>query len=159
MARLHIPTGVRWSDMDAYGHVNNVQVLRLLEEARVQAFWIADHEEERVGSPSSAVIESRLGSDTLSIISRTEIEYLATIEYRRSPLDIQVWVSRLGGADLEVCYEIWTPAGVTPAVLYARATTTIVLVDAETMAPRRLRQYEREAWKPYLDEPIRFTRR
>ena len=29
---------LRWSDMDAYGHVNNVQYLRLLEEARITAF-------------------------------------------------------------------------------------------------------------------------
>jgi acyl-CoA thioester hydrolase len=159
VTRLHIPVGVRWSDLDAYGHVNNVQVLRLLEEARVQAFWIADHEEERGSSPSSAVIESKLGSDTLSIVSHTEIEYLTTIEYRRSPLDIQVWVSRLGGADLEVCYEIRTPVAVVPEVLYAKATTTIVLVDPASMRPRRMRENEREAWKPYLGEAITFKRR
>ncbi|HIZ99270.1 MAG TPA: thioesterase family protein, partial [Candidatus Janibacter merdipullorum] len=29
---------LRWGDMDAYGHVNNVQYHRLLEEARVRAF-------------------------------------------------------------------------------------------------------------------------
>ena len=29
---------LRWSDMDAYGHVNNVQFLRLLEDARVTGF-------------------------------------------------------------------------------------------------------------------------
>ena len=29
---------LRWGDMDAYGHVNNVTQLRLLEEARVRAF-------------------------------------------------------------------------------------------------------------------------
>ena len=28
----------RWADNDAYGHVNNVQFLRLLEDARVVAF-------------------------------------------------------------------------------------------------------------------------
>ncbi|MGL5850524.1 MAG: acyl-CoA thioesterase, partial [Phycicoccus sp.] len=31
--RVEVP--LRWSDMDAYGHVNNVQFLRLLEDARV----------------------------------------------------------------------------------------------------------------------------
>ena len=31
--RVEVP--LRWSDMDAYGHVNNVQYLRLLEDARV----------------------------------------------------------------------------------------------------------------------------
>ncbi|UTW10501.1 acyl-CoA thioesterase [Marinobacterium rhizophilum] len=30
----HLP--LRWGDMDAYGHINNVQYIRYLEEARVQ---------------------------------------------------------------------------------------------------------------------------
>ena len=33
MTRLHVPVPVRWADLDAYGHVNNVAVLRLLAEA------------------------------------------------------------------------------------------------------------------------------
>ncbi len=159
MTRLHIPVQLRWSDLDAYGHVNNVQVLRLLEEVRVQAFWLADDESERPGTPPTAVIDAKLGSDTLSIIARTEIEYLATIEYRRTPLDVQVWVGRLGGADLEVCYEICSPLGAEPFELYARASTTVAMVDAATMKPRRLLDHERAAWKPYLEEPVRFARR
>ncbi|MCU1414996.1 MAG: thioesterase [Microbacteriaceae bacterium] len=157
--RVHIPVQLRWSDLDAYGHVNNVQVLRLLEEVRVVAFWQADDETERDGMPQTAVIDARLGSSTLSIIARTEIEYLKTIEYRRRPLDVQVWVGRLGGADLDVCYEIWSPAGTEPAELYARAVTTVAMVDATTMLPRRLRSEEREAWSPYIEETIRFKRR
>ena len=42
MARLHIPIPLRWGDLDAYGHINNVEMLRLLEEARIQAFWRPD---------------------------------------------------------------------------------------------------------------------
>ena len=37
--RLAVPVTVRWSDLDAYGHVNNASLLTLLEEARVAAFW------------------------------------------------------------------------------------------------------------------------
>lgn len=159
MARLHIATALRWGDLDAYGHVNNVEVLRLLEEARVQALWAPDDELERPGSPPSAVLDARLGSATLSIIARTEIEYLATIEYRRSPLDIQVWIGRLGGADLDICYEIRSPIGTEPSELYARAATRVVLCDSTTMSPRRLSAEERAAWKPYVDEPLVFTRR
>ncbi|BAS13810.1 hypothetical protein AHiyo8_21130 [Arthrobacter sp. Hiyo8] len=29
---------MRWGDMDAYGHINNVQIVRMLEEARIAAF-------------------------------------------------------------------------------------------------------------------------
>lgn len=39
MARLEVPVQLRWSDMDAYAHVNNVEMLRLLEEARIEVFW------------------------------------------------------------------------------------------------------------------------
>ena len=159
MARLHIPTVLRWGDLDAYGHVNNVEILRLLEEARVEALWMPDDESERSDSPASAVLDARLGSSTLSIIARTEIEYLSTIEYRRSPLDIQLWIGRLGGADIDVCYEIWSPVGVEPAELYSRATTRVVLCDSQTLSPRRLTTRERAAWKLLVEEPLLFTRR
>jgi acyl-CoA thioester hydrolase len=156
--RLHVPVPLRWSDLDAYGHVNNVQIVRILEEARVHALWIADDPAERTGT-ATAVIEGRVGSDTLSIIARTEIEYLKTIEYRRTPLDVQLWIGRLGGADFDVSYEICSPIGAEPFELYARASTTVALVDAATMVPRRMKPEERAAWTPFLEEAVRFTKR
>ena len=39
MTRLHVPVTLRWSDLDAYAHVNNVAMFRLLEDARITAFW------------------------------------------------------------------------------------------------------------------------
>lgn len=159
MGRLHIPIALRWGDLDAYGHVNNVEILRLLEEARIQALWIPDDTSERLAAPPSAVLDARLGSATLSIIARTEIEYLSPIEYRRSPLDIELWIGRIGGADIDVCYEVRSPRGVEPSELYARAMTRVVLCEAQTMRPRRLSVAERAAWKPYVEEPLVFTRR
>ena len=38
MTVIEIP--VRWGDMDAYGHINNVQIVQLMEEARVMVFGI-----------------------------------------------------------------------------------------------------------------------
>jgi acyl-CoA thioester hydrolase len=65
----------------------------------------------------------------------------------------------MGGASLDVCYEVFSPAGVEPRALYTRATTTIVLVDAASERPRRIRESERAAWEPYLGEPLAFRRR
>lgn len=161
--RLHVPTGLRWSDLDAYGHVNNASMLRLLEEARIQAFWAGDQgagaeqAEDAVGA-TTAVLDGRPGADTLTLIARQEIEYLAPIPYMRQPLDIQLWLAHLGGASMEVGYEVHSPLGVEPHVLYTLATTTIVLVDAATGRPRRIRERERDAWEPYVDEPVQFRR-
>lgn len=141
--RLHVPIKLRWSDLDAYGHVNNVEMLRLLEEARVQAFWTAAD-----GQPGAA---------TQTLVASQQIEYLKPVPYLREPLDIQLWLTGIGGASFDVGFEIWSPVGIEPAMLYARAAVTIVQVDAATDRPRRLDPTERTEWTPYLGEPVAFT--
>ena len=157
MARLHVPIRVRWSDLDAYGLVNNASMLRLLEEARIQAFWVTDESSQIEGS--TAVLEGMPGSATITLIARQEIEYLAPIPYLRAPLDVQLWLGRLGGASLEVCYEVCSPIGAEPFVQFAKATSTIVLVDSETGKPRRISDEERAAWTPFTEDPIVFANR
>ncbi|SDK70853.1 acyl-CoA thioesterase [Cryobacterium sp. Sr8] len=157
--KLHVPISLRWSDLDAYGHVNNAEMLRLLEEARIQAFWVTDETGGSMLGASTAVLDGKPGAATLTLIARQEIEYLAPVPYMRQPLDVRLWLGKLGGASLEVCYEVWSPAGLEPALLYTRASTTIVLVDAVSERPRKINDVERAAWTPYLDEAIAFTRR
>ena len=155
--RLHLDIPLRWSDFDAYAHVNNAEMLHLLEEARIQAFWRPD-----VGSAPghpTAVLDARPGAVTIALIARQEVEYLAPIPYLREALDVQMWVGRLGGASCDVCYEVWSPEGVEPAVLYTRASSAIVLVDATTMKPRRITDGERAAWSAYIEDPVEFTQR
>ncbi|MCA5923605.1 MULTISPECIES: acyl-CoA thioesterase [Curtobacterium] len=158
MARLHAPIRLRWSDIDAYGHVNNSAMLRLLEEARIAGFWGADPGDDPDGTLPEPVIDGRPGSGTMTVIAGQRLEYLASIPYLRQPLDIQMWIGRLGGASIDVSYEVWSPAGREPAVLYTRATTALVLVDATTNRPRRLTEAERAACEPYVEEPVRFSR-
>ena len=162
--KLHVPISLRWSDLDAYGHVNNAEMLRLLEEARIEAFWVTDEADAPSGDASTtvastAVLDGRPGAATLTLIARMEIEYLAPLPYLRQPVDVRLWIGKLGGASLDVCYEVWSPVGVTPKVLFARASTTIVLVDAQSERPRKINDVERTAWTPYLDDPLVFARR
>jgi len=157
--RLHVPTPLRWSDLDAYGHVNNARMLSLLEEARIQAFWVSTDTPEHAVGASTAVIDASPGASTITLIARQEVEYLAPIPYQRQPLDVELWIGHMGGASLDVCYEVFSPDGVLPRVLYTRAITTIVLVDTETERPRRISDRERAAWEPYLGEPLAFRRR
>jgi acyl-CoA thioester hydrolase len=155
--RLHVPIQLRWSDLDAYNHVNNVEMLRILQEARIQAFWADD--EANPEDAGTAVLDSGVGGKTLSLIAHQEMEYLAPVPFLRQPLDIELWLGRLGGASVQVCYEIYSPAGVSPRVLFGRASTTLVMVDPATGKPSRIGDREREAWAPYVEEPVTFTRR
>ena len=157
MARVHVQIPLRWSDFDAYAHVNNAEMLRLLEEARIQAMWRPDNGVD--GVVPTAVMDVRPGADTLALIARQEIEYLEPIPYMRAPLDIEMWAGAVGGASLDVCYEIFSPIGVTPRILYTRAATTVVMVSAETNRPTRIPAEFRAAWMPYLGEPVAFKKR
>ncbi|PPI55601.1 thioesterase family protein [Rathayibacter sp. TRS19] len=155
--RLHVAIPLRWSDFDAYAHVNNAEMLRLLAEARIQAFWKPDSPQP--GGMATAVLDARPGAESISLIARQEIEYLAPIPYMRAPIDVELWIGRIGGASLEVCYELYSPAGVVPRVLFTKAATTLVLVTAATGRPQRIPEELREAWGPYVEEPITFSKR
>lgn len=157
MTRLHVPIPLRWGDLDAFNHVNNASMLKLLEEARVRVFWIPTLDSEEV--PPTAVIDASLEAETLTLVAHQEIEYLAPIPYQREPLDIQLWMGKIGGASLQVAYEVYSPLGGASQTLYARASTTVVMVDAKTLKPRRISDVERAAWEPFLEDPIEFSRR
>jgi acyl-CoA thioester hydrolase len=155
--RIHVQIPLRWSDFDAYAHVNNAEMLRVLEEARIQAMWRPD--DGSVSHAPTAVMDVRPGAETLALIARQEIEYLAPIPYMRAPLDIEMWAGSLGGASIDVNYEVYSPVGIEPRVLYTRAATTVVMVSAETNNPTRVPAELREAWKPYIEEPVGFGKR
>ncbi|MGO2112637.1 MAG: acyl-CoA thioesterase [Pseudoclavibacter sp.] len=156
--RHHVPMRLRWADLDAYNHVNNSRLLTLLEEARVRTFWTGDDGER---SPL-AVIEGQQGAATQTLIARNEIEYLAAIPYQAQPLDIQLWIGKLGAASSLVCYEVWSPVldsdpdNTEGRTRYVIAASTIVFLDTATQRPRRIGEAEREAWAPYVEESVQF---
>ena len=140
MATFLVP--LRWSDMDAYGHVNNVQFLRLLEDARVIGFheWFG---------------QDRTMLDTGVLVARHEIEYLAPLTFRHAPIRVEMWTTSIGGAGFDLAYEVRDPEGVGEA-LYARAETTLVAYDFGRAAPRRLLAEEREELRRHEGEPVPF---
>lgn len=150
--RLAISVPIRWSDIDAYGHVNNAELLRILEEARIQAFWASPDSR----GPQTAILDATPGSETATLIARQEIEYLQAIPYQRDPLRIEMWISHLGGASIDLCYEIYDHAR---QQKYAHALTTIVMADAKSQRPRRISAPEREAWHSFSGSAPKFRRR
>ncbi len=164
--RLHVPISLRWSDLDAYGHVNNAAMFGLLEEARIHAFWAGEAEFAGTANttagataPVTRIFRGGPEADTITLIARQQAEYVAPIPYLRDPLDVEMWIGTLGGASMDVCYEVYSPAGATPRVLFARALTTIVIIDAATQKPRRLTDEEREVIEQIVDAPLVFRER
>lgn len=119
--------------MDAYRHVNNVEVVRLLEEARVRAFGIA-------GPDGGAGMLA-----TGMVVAKHTVDYLAPLDYRLAPVAVDLWIGRTGGASFEVDYEILEPdtSAVGELRTYVRASTVCVSYDFDAGRPRRLDDDER----------------
>jgi acyl-CoA thioester hydrolase len=131
MARYVHEVHMRWADMDAYRHVNNGSYLAYLEQARIGMFF---HRHE--------------GFSSGTVIHRHEIDYIRPIVYHPEPLQIEVWIEKVGGARFTVRYEIFDKG-----VLAARAATICVTFDFTTDLPRRLTPDERDVLLAFADEP------
>ncbi len=101
------PLSVRWSDLDSYGHVNNVRFYDYVQEARI------------------AVMTSTLDwqSEDIWVIVRQDLEYLKPIDFRLAPYEVATLVTQLGSRSFTLAAEIRDPdAGTT----YATARTVVV---------------------------------
>ncbi len=136
MARFTARVAMRWSDMDAYGHVNNVQFLTYVEEARVEMFQAV---------PLSGVDQVASGI----LVASSEIKYLKPLLHRHAPVPIDVWVTRIGAASFALAYEVRDDDG----PVYARAASVMVPYDFGNERPRRLTADEKEWLGMYL-EPV-----
>jgi len=125
---------LRWSDMDAFGHVNNVQYLRYLEDARV-AMFLEPPPDERAFTLDGDVV-----------VARHEIDYLRPLVYRRAPVPLRVRVTKIGGASFTLAYTMGEQS--TP---YITASTVLAAFDQATGRARRLRPAERDWLGTYLE--------
>jgi acyl-CoA thioester hydrolase len=154
MPRAHVDIQLRWGDQDAYGHINNVVYARYLEEARVRVLWLG-------ASTEPTGLEQHFRADGPNglkmLLASQQVEYLRVLEYSEAPITIELWIGKLGGSSLEIHYEVLDGAQPERTVV-ARAISSIVLVDGETLRPVRLSEAGREAAKHWMDEPVRLRR-
>ncbi|WP_369208383.1 acyl-CoA thioesterase [Streptomyces sp. PU-14G] len=129
---------LRWSDMDAFGHVNNTVYLRYLEEARIDFLALA----ARVADP-----EAFTGG---TVVARHEIDYLRQLVHRADPVVVELWVVKLTAASVTFAYEIKDAAG--GGGPYVRARTVVVPYNIKEGYPRRLSPAERSFLEGYFDD-------
>lgn len=132
------PITVRWSDMDAYAHVNNVQYLRYFEEARVYAF------KDWFGQDRDLIDEGML------VVSQA-VDYLLPLEFTYAPARVAVWCSDVGAASFELGYAVGGPEG--DDTVYARGRVALVAYDLADKRPRRLGEPERAALQAVSGPP------
>ncbi len=123
---------LRWTDLDAQGHVNNVKVADYMQQARAR-FMLSGDAGEML--------------DTGVVVVSHQIVYRRAIHYSVDPLRAELWVAELGAARVVIAYRLFQDD-----TLCAEARTVVCPYDFERMVPRRLTRKERWFFASWLDE-------
>jgi acyl-CoA thioester hydrolase len=110
----HYPVHVRFSDVDVYGHVNNVKYFEYLQESRIRWF---------------AALTRDLDLPRLHfVVAQTDVDYRQPILFREQPYDCWTQLRRFGRRSMTVESEICDGDAV---LAHARVSTVFFDLEAQ----------------------------
>ena len=130
---------VRFSDVDVYGHVNNVKYLEYYQEARI-AFVL---------SLDPPIFDPRQGSTTRQVVARIDVDYKRPILFRPEPYVVETRVTRVGESSYDLSCRIADVEG--GETVYSKAEVKLVAFDLTTQRPRPLDDAQRAALQAVLE--------
>jgi len=126
----------RWSDMDAFGHVNHANTVTLLEEARVDLLF---NEAARQGAG---------GMTRGVVVARLVVDYHAPLVADGKTVRVAMTVREMRTAAFTLGYEVHSgPSADDPVA--ATAETLLVPYNTDSGRPRRLTEEERDFLAAY----------
>lgn len=112
---LTVTLPVRWGDMDAQGHVNNVQYFRFTEQARIEWF--------------DCFAPDRHGEGKGPVVAQTSCRYIRSVVYPAT-LDILVYCAVPGRSSFRHRYVMRDATDASR--VYAEGEAVMVWIDHET---------------------------
>lgn len=140
---------LRWGDMDAYGHVNNVTMFAILEEARVAVFGRppSSGEDAPADQPRPAIdLFATFDPGVQALVAENHAKYRAVLSYRGVPARVEVRIEKVTPASLTIGYEVYDEATGTHCV---SASTQLAFFDTRAGRLVRLSKAQREALAAY----------
>jgi acyl-CoA thioester hydrolase len=126
----------RWSDMDAFGHVNHANTVTLLEEARVELLF------------GEAARQGAGGMTRGVVVARLVVDYHAPLVADGTTVRVAMTVREMRPASFTLDYEVHSGLLAGDPVA-ATAETMLVPYDTESGRPRRLTEQERDFLAAY----------
>jgi len=121
---------VRFSDVDVYGHVNNVKYFEYYQEARIAFISSLD---ERFDSAQE--------SSMRQVVARVDVDYKRPILFRPEPYAVETWVIRVGTSSYDLGCRIVGGEG--DDTVYSTGVVRLVAFDLDTQRSRPLSHAER----------------
>ena len=140
---LNVKVALRWADMDAYGHINNVNIVRLMDEARIAALGVPGGT-GAAGITAEIDLYGAVPDGTQVLVVEHNVRYRRPLEYRNEPTPVRVWAEKITGASVVLAYSFTDPQDGAECV---RASTTLAFVHEGR--PQRINAQQRELLAPY----------
>jgi acyl-CoA thioester hydrolase len=110
--------GVRWSDLDPYGHVNNVRVFDFVAEARIRMNPDGD---------GTTRMEAAAAQGLLWMVARQDVDYLGQIAHRSAPYRVRSAIGQVGRTSVTIVAQVEDPRD---GSVLTRTRTVLVCGDA-----------------------------
>lgn len=148
--RLRVQVPMRWADMDAYGHINNVNLVRMMEEARIASFGVPGGT-GKPGNEPMVDLFSAVPGGTQTLVVEHRVRYVKPLDYRNVPAEVDVWISAVKPASFDISYEFHDPVD---GGVCVRATTTLAFYSTEESRLMRIPAEHRDALAGFLGAPV-----
>ena len=121
---------LRWTDQDAYRHLNHARAVTVLEEARIDLFFDRAAEDDLRGFAVGL------------LVAELNVAYRRQVVYRSTPLRVAMTVDEARAASFRILYALHDGPGDDDPVAI-EAWTRMAIYDLAAGRPRRLDAPER----------------
>lgn len=125
----YVDLSLRWGDADQFGHINNVEYFRLLEEARAR-FLPAT-------GPGSTLLSAGL------VVVHQELDYVRPLAYSMAPIRVTLVVEKVGTSSFTIASEVHELEASDRPTLCAKGMVVLVAFDLAIQQSRPLTEEER----------------
>lgn len=139
----------RLRDVNLGGHVDNVEAIRILDEARILFFRYAELDPpagERLG------LLGGLPDGVVELVGSQRVDYHAEMRFAAyTSFRLRLWVTRVGRSSFTVASQLRVAEDHAPAIV---AETSCVLWDHRTNASWAMTEEVRSTLQRYAGEPV-----
>lgn len=141
--RFECEIQARFRDINVGGHVDNVEAVRVIDEARIQFFMFAP-----VNGDGRTGLLARKPSGIIDLMGAQRVDYHAEMRFvPYAPFLVRIWVCHLGRTSFTVATELRTAADHPPALV---AESTFVFWDRASGASWRMNDEVRTDLEQFL---------
>lgn len=141
----------RLRDMNLGGHVDNIEAMRVLDEARLLFLRYADLPLTPLGDRTGGLF-CNVPAGVVELVGSQRVDYRAEMRFVAfQPFRVRMWVGHIGGSSFTMCSELRVAPDHEPALV---AEAGLVLWDSPAGSAWKIDDQVRSDFTAFLGDPV-----